>query len=146
MRDPIQFAHKLDFNGGPFFLIEAATRRFFSAALTCFIMPTILQFHTVEKISFSGNLMILEVDSRRVKFDLHRVSPLLAAASPEQRMHYEVSPSGYGVHWPELDEDLSVDALLGIQHFPKLESVESVADDGASPKHLSPQLTPRPKE
>ena len=60
-------------------------------------MPTILKFHTVEKISFSGDLMILDVDARRVKFDLHQVSPLLAAASPVQRMRYEVSPSGYGV-------------------------------------------------
>jgi len=27
-----------------------------------------------------------------------------------------VSPSGYGIHWPELDEDLSVDGLIGIRH------------------------------
>ncbi|PKN21436.1 MAG: hypothetical protein CVU65_16870 [Deltaproteobacteria bacterium HGW-Deltaproteobacteria-22] len=25
-----------------------------------------------------------------------------------------MSPSGYGIHWPELDEDLSVDGLLGL--------------------------------
>ena len=91
-----------------------------------------MRFHTVEKISFSGDLMILEMDSRRVKIDLRKVSPLLAAASPEQRMRYEISPSGYGIHWPELDEDLSVDGLLGIQHFPKLKSVEAVAEEGDS--------------
>ena len=88
-----------------------------------------MKFRTVEKISFSGDWMILEVDSRCMRFDLHQVSPLLAAASPEQRMRCEVSPSGYGVRWPELDEDLSIDGLLGIQHFPKLDSVESVAED-----------------
>ena len=91
-----------------------------------------MKFHTVERISFSGDSMILEVDSRRVKVDLRKVSPLLAAASSKQRMRYEVSPSGYGVRWPELDEDLSVDGLLGIQHFQKLESVESVAEEGSS--------------
>ncbi|MBU1411132.1 DUF2442 domain-containing protein [Myxococcota bacterium] len=32
--------------------------------------------------------------------------------STEARNQYEVSPSWYGIHWPELDEDLSVDGLL----------------------------------
>lgn len=27
-------------------------------------------------------------------------------------MELEVSPSGYGIHWPELDEDLAVTPLL----------------------------------
>lgn len=89
-----------------------------------------MKFHTVEKISFSGNTLILDVDSRRVKIDLRKVSPLLAAASPGQRMHYEISPSGYGIHWPGLDEDLSIDGLLGIRHLPKTKYVESVAEDG----------------
>ena len=88
-----------------------------------------MKFHTVEKISFAGGMMILDVDSRRVEVDLQKVSPKLSAASPEQRVHYEVSPSGYGIHWPELDEDLSIDGLLGIQHFPKSKFVESVAED-----------------
>lgn len=31
----------------------------------------------------------------------------LQAATPKQRQHFEISPSGYGVHWPDVDEDLS---------------------------------------
>jgi hypothetical protein len=27
-------------------------------------------------------------------------------------MKFEVSPSGYGIHWPELDEDLSIDGMI----------------------------------
>jgi Protein of unknown function (DUF2442) len=27
-------------------------------------------------------------------------------------MNFEVSPSGYGIHWPELDEDLSIDGMI----------------------------------
>ncbi len=30
--------------------------------------------------------------------------------------HFEVSPAGYGIHWPEIDEDLSIDALIGVRH------------------------------
>ncbi|NOZ61085.1 MAG: DUF2442 domain-containing protein [Calditrichaeota bacterium] len=29
-----------------------------------------------------------------------------------------MSPSGYGLHWFLLDEDLSIDELLGIKHAP----------------------------
>ena len=28
-------------------------------------------------------------------------------------------PSGYGIHWPLIDEDLSIDGLLGIVHTPQ---------------------------
>lgn len=92
-----------------------------------------MKFHTVEKITFSGDTMLLDVDSRQVKVDLREVSPLLATASSAQRMRYEISPSGYGIHWPDLDEDLSIDGLLGIQHSPKARFVESVAEDAPPP-------------
>jgi hypothetical protein len=30
-----------------------------------------------------------------------------------------MSPSGYGIHWPLVDEDLSIDGLIGAIHaFP----------------------------
>ncbi len=31
----------------------------------------------------------------------------------EQLQKFEISPSGYGIHWPDLDEDISVKAFLG---------------------------------
>ncbi|MBW3636719.1 MAG: DUF2442 domain-containing protein [Armatimonadetes bacterium] len=38
--------------------------------------------------------------------------PLLREASPEQRARYEIGAGGRGLHWPELDEDLSVAGLM----------------------------------
>lgn len=38
--------------------------------------------------------------------------PRLLAATPAQRAHWEIAGGGYGVHWPELDEDLSTEGLL----------------------------------
>ena len=38
--------------------------------------------------------------------------PRLLAASPEQRLRYEFSGGGTGIHWDELDEDISVEGLL----------------------------------
>ena len=40
--------------------------------------------------------------------------PRLRDASPEQRSHYEFSGHGYALHWPEIDEDISVPGLLGL--------------------------------
>jgi hypothetical protein len=31
---------------------------------------------------------------------------------PEQRANFEISGGGYGIHWPDLDEDLSSEGML----------------------------------
>jgi len=38
--------------------------------------------------------------------------PRLLHASPEQREKWELCGGGFGIHWPELDEDLSAEGLL----------------------------------
>lgn len=38
--------------------------------------------------------------------------PRLLAAAPEERGQWEVAGGGYGIHWPVIDEDLSVEGLL----------------------------------
>lgn len=38
--------------------------------------------------------------------------PRLASGTPEERQHWELVGSGQGIHWPDLDEDISVEALL----------------------------------
>ncbi len=38
--------------------------------------------------------------------------PLLHGASPEQRREYEIGAGGRSLHWPEIDEDISVSQLL----------------------------------
>lgn len=38
--------------------------------------------------------------------------PRFLAATPEQRAHWERAGAGYGIYWPEIDEDLSTDGLL----------------------------------
>jgi hypothetical protein len=36
----------------------------------------------------------------------------LAEATPEQRANYEIMGDGHGVHWPDIDEDISAEGLL----------------------------------
>jgi len=38
--------------------------------------------------------------------------PRLLAATTEHRAHWERAGAGYGIYWPEIDEDLSTDGLL----------------------------------
>ncbi len=38
--------------------------------------------------------------------------PRLLHATPKQRSDCEIAGAGYGIHWPEIDEDLSVEGLL----------------------------------
>ena len=38
--------------------------------------------------------------------------PRLANATPAQLVRWEIAGAGYGIHWPDLDEDLSTEGLL----------------------------------
>ncbi len=36
----------------------------------------------------------------------------LSEATPEQRARYEIIGDGHGIHWPEIDEDISAEGML----------------------------------
>jgi hypothetical protein len=38
--------------------------------------------------------------------------PRLLHATPQQRNHWKIAGSGYGIHWPDIDEDLSTEGML----------------------------------
>lgn len=38
--------------------------------------------------------------------------PRLAHGTPAQRANFEISGAGYGIHWPDLDEDIGIEGLL----------------------------------
>lgn len=50
-------------------------------------------------------------DGREVSIPLAWFSSLLNA-SKAQRTKVEISPGGYGIHWPAIDEDISVKAFF----------------------------------
>ncbi len=51
------------------------------------------------------------VDGRRISVPLVW-SWRLAGATPEQRQNYEIIGSGQGIHWPDVDEDISAIGML----------------------------------
>jgi hypothetical protein len=79
---------------------------------------TMKKYHCIENVHIENGRLSLVVDGRRIQSELKELSPLLAAANEEAQKVFEVSHSGYGIHWPLIDEDISIDGLLGIVHEP----------------------------
>jgi hypothetical protein len=57
----------------------------------------------------SGMIMIVMASGLEFSFPCE-VYPRLATATDEERSHIELSP--LGLHWPQIDEDLSIRGLL----------------------------------
>jgi hypothetical protein len=45
--------------------------------------------------------------------------PCLLNATPAQRRNWKIAGGGYGIHWPDIDEDLSTEGLLRGAPAPK---------------------------
>ena len=48
-------------------------------------------------------------------------SERLSNASVAQLKNFEIDPYGYGIHWPDVDEDISVKAFIDGWNFPERE-------------------------
>lgn len=66
----------------------------------------------------NASLIVDLMDGRTISVPLAWY-PRLLHASPEQRSRWEVAGAGYGIHWPEIDEDLSTEGLLRGAPAPK---------------------------
>jgi len=63
-------------------------------------------------VTFDDDMMRVALQDGRVISVPLVWFPTLRGATPEQRLRYEIGGGGVGLHWPELDEDLSVAGLL----------------------------------
>ncbi|NBQ68429.1 MAG: DUF2442 domain-containing protein [Nitrosomonadaceae bacterium] len=65
-----------------------------------------------KNVQFSDDDMIVSlVDGRTITIPLVWF-PRLATASQKQLVNYELLGDGEGIHWPDVDEDISVAGLL----------------------------------
>ncbi len=66
----------------------------------------------VETVSFSQDSLVVSLkDGRTISVPLTWY-PRLLAATVAARQNWQISGAGYGIHWPDLDEDLSTEGLL----------------------------------
>jgi len=68
--------------------------------------PRIINFHITDE-----EIMAHLADGRTISVPLVW-SWRLSEATPEQRSKFEIIGDGQGVHWPDIDEDISIDGML----------------------------------
>ena len=77
-----------------------------SVAITTLAVPKILRVEVTD-----DTLSVDLEDGRTIAVPLSWF-PRLAYATPEERQNFRIAGAGYGIHWPDLDEDIGVEGLL----------------------------------
>ena len=66
----------------------------------------------VKDVRFTDDVLVVDLlDGRTISVPLVWY-PRLLSATPAQRAHWRVAGGGFGIHWPDVDEDLSTEGLL----------------------------------
>jgi hypothetical protein len=63
-------------------------------------------------VRFDNDLMHVSLTDGRIISVPIIWFPLLRRAATQQREHYEIGGGGVSLHWPDIDEDISVAGLL----------------------------------
>src|ERR1700687_5752138 len=90
--------------------------------MTTSIVPT--ETATAKNVRVTDRSLVVELRDGRVVSVPLAWYPRLAKGSPSERRRWELLGPGIGIHWPDLDEDISVDGLL--QGLPSGESLASL--------------------
>ena len=77
-----------------------------------------------KKVRVTDRELVIELRDGRVVSVPLAWYPRLAEGSPRERRRWELLGPGIGIHWPDLDEDISIDGLL--QGLPSGESPASL--------------------
>ncbi len=79
----------------------------------------------VKEVRFTTDSITVDLmDGRTIAVPLVWYPRLLNATS-QQRLQWEICGGGYGIHWEELDEDLSTEGMLRGAPAPKAGSLSS---------------------
>ena len=66
----------------------------------------------VKDVRFTDDLLIVDlIDGRTISVPVAWY-PRLLHSTPEQRNNWQIAGGGFGIHWPDVDEDLSTEGLL----------------------------------
>lgn len=63
-------------------------------------------------VLFDEDALVVELSDGRTIAAPLAWFPRLAHGSSEERSHWRLTGKGEGIHWPDLDEDISVESLL----------------------------------
>ena len=66
----------------------------------------------ITDVRFTEDVLTVDLLDGRTISALLAWYPRLLHATPEQRANWQLCGGGYGIHWPDIDEDLSSEGLL----------------------------------
>lgn len=76
----------------------------------------------VKAVRCTDDVLVVDlVDGRTISVPLAWY-PRLMSAAPAQRANWKIAGGGYGIHWPDIDEDLSTEGLLRGSPAPRASS------------------------
>ena len=71
-----------------------------------------IEIPNIEDIAISGDTLCVDLsDGRTVSVPLEWF-PRLVYATPKERSNWRLIGKGHGIHWEDIDEDISVEGLL----------------------------------
>ena len=88
-------------------------------------MVITLSLPRVTRVSVTDDTLSVDLEDGRTVFVPIGWYPRLAQGTPAERANVQISGAGFGIHWPDLDEDIGVEGiLLGKQSNESPESFE----------------------
>ena len=75
--------------------------------------------YSISSLDFVGEWVILSVDGQTYRIPINQASKRLAQATDIERKMHRISPSGYGIHWYAIDEDLTTKGLIQLATISK---------------------------
>jgi hypothetical protein len=75
-------------------------------AVTTFVLPRIVN------VTVTDDTLSVDLDDGRTVAVPIGWYPRLAHGTPTERANLQISGAGYGMHWPDLDEDIGLEGLL----------------------------------
>ena len=95
----------------------------------------------VEAVYFTRDSLVVDLmDGRTISVPLTWY-PKLLKATLKQRSYWELCGGGYGIHWPDLNEDLSTEGLLRGSPAPLTPKTKSTKKPSSPKKRQKPTAT-----
>ena len=70
--------------------------------------------HRIKHVKFVDDKLFINIDGSDYSFPLSNISKKLLKSLEIERNIFSISRSGYGINWPLIDEDLSINGMLKI--------------------------------
>ena len=105
-------------------------------------LPSEAPVARAEEVRITRDALVVDLaDGRTIKAPLAWY-PRLQRATPDERGNWRLIGAGVGIHWPDLDEDISIEGLLAGR--PSGESQESFKKwlDSRSPRRSNKRMQP----